>query len=109
LRFDERAEHTLRLGSDKDLARDHIFIRTDMHARWIPHSFPPDFFAAPKSSRRLHLPPQIEERLMFLAVVGEDPLLGVMVVIEHGQDHALHVAIVGRCQIRGIDELPVAQ
>jgi len=44
----------------------------------------------------LHRTAQVEDFLHLFAVVEEGPFFFVVVVVEEGEDHALHVAGVGR-------------
>ena len=41
---------------------------------------------------------------MLLAVIDERPLFGVVIVVEQGEDHFLHVSRIGRREVRRVHE-----
>src|SRR5581483_3289609 len=57
----------------------------------------------PSSYDDLCLAVQIENDFMFLAMVSKHPFFRVVIVIKHGQDHALHVSGICRGEIGRID------
>jgi hypothetical protein len=48
---------------------------------------------------------EIEDCFVLLAMVLENPFLGVVIGVEHGQDHGAHVAGVSAGEIRSVDKI----
>ena len=52
-----------------------------------------------QDARALRFAAQVEEFRVLLAMVDERPLFGVMIVVDQGEDHFLHVCGIGGCEI----------